>query len=400
MRILQLTNKPPWPARDGGSIAMWNLTKGFAGLGHRVTVLSMNTLKHHTQPDAIPEQVRQIADFRFVDVPAAVSPVKALLNLLFSNEPYNAVRFISPHYAHALEEALQETHFDIVQLEGVYLAPYLPIIRKHSEAKTVLRAHNIESEIWERMASLSSGVKKWYLLNLARRIRRFELKWLNAYDLLVPITGRDGEWFSRAGNQKPMEISPTGIDLDQYLPSPEKPAFPSLFHIGSLDWPPNQEGLMWFFDHIWSSIAEKYPGLRFYIAGRNAPEGLVSKFRRPNVVFLGEVEDAQSFIQSKAIMVVPLFSGSGMRIKIIEGMALGKAIVSTTIGAEGLPVTSGLNILLADKPEEFIRCMEELIEDPVFCDQLGFEAKKFIRDYFDNKVIAGRLARFYQDQCV
>ena len=326
MRILQLTNKPPWPAKDGGSIAMWNLTKGLAGLGHQVTVLSMNTRKHHTPPESIPLQVKEIAEFRFVSVPATVSPVSAVMNLLFSNQPYNAVRFISQEFKQALRELLREKKFDLIQLEGLYLSPYIPVIREHTSAPVALRAHNIESEIWERTAVLSSGLKKWYLRNLAGRILNFEKNWLNSYDLLVPITSRDGEWFTKAGNQKPVHISPAGIDSSFYHLTHDDPEFPSLFHIGSLDWSPNQEGLIWFLSRIWPSVHLKHPGLNLYIAGRNAPPWLVSKFQEKNVVYLGEVEDAHSFIRSKSVMIVPLFSGSGMRIKIIEGMALGKPL--------------------------------------------------------------------------
>ena len=263
-----------------------------------------------------------------------------------------------------------------------------------------LRAHNIESEIWERTAVLSSGLKKWYLRNLAGRILNFEKNWLNSYDLLVPITSRDGEWFTKAGNQKPVHISPAGIDSSFYHLTHDDPEFPSLFHIGSLDWSPNQEGLIWFLSRIWPSVHLKHPGLNLYIAGRNAPPWLVSKFQEKNVVYLGEVEDAHSFIRSKSVMIVPLFSGSGMRIKIIEGMALGKASVSTPIGAEGLPVTSGENILIAEKPEDFIRCLDDVIENKSRCAQLGSRAEKYVRDHFDNRVIAAKLAAFYQEYCL
>lgn len=400
MRILQLTNKPPWPAKDGGSIAMWNLTKGFAGLGHQVTVLSMNTRKHLTPPETVPVKVKEIADIRFVSVPATVSPVSAVINLLFSNQPYNAVRFISREFKQVLRDLLKEKKFDLIQLEGLYLSPYIPVIREHTSAPVALRAHNIESEIWERTAALSSGLKKWYLRNLAGRILNFEKKWLNSYDLLVPITSRDGEWFNTAGNQKPVHISPAGIDSSLYRLTHDEPEFPSLFHIGSLDWSPNQEGLIWFLSRIWPTVHLKHPGLNLYIAGRNAPAWLVSKFQEQNVVYLGEVEDAHSFIRSKSVMIVPLFSGSGMRIKIIEGMALGKAIVSTPIGAEGLPVISGENILIAEKPEEFIRCLDEVIENKSRCEQLGSRAEKYVREHFDNRVIAGNLAAFYQEYCL
>jgi len=173
MRILQLTNKPPWPDKDGGAIAMLNLTRGFYRLGHEVTILSMNTLKHHTRKEEIPPEVRKLADFRFAEVPAPVSPLSALGNLLFSRLPYNAVRFISGSYRNALTSLLKEKDFDIVQLEGLYLCPYIPLIRAHSKALIAYRAHNIEAEIWQRTAALTSGLKKVYLQILSRRIALF-----------------------------------------------------------------------------------------------------------------------------------------------------------------------------------------------------------------------------------
>jgi polysaccharide biosynthesis protein PslH len=396
MKILQLTNKPPWPARDGGAIAILNLTKGFFRFGHHVTVLSMNTRKHHISPENIPDDINAIASFRFADVPAETSFFKALLNLFFSLEPYTAVRFVSKTFQHELIQLLKDISFDIIQLEGLYLCPYIPVIRKFSEATIVLRAHNIEAEIWERTAAASKGFKKWYLRNLSSRMRKFELKWINRYDLLIPITERDGNQLNRMGNTKPWLVTPAGIEFESLRTSGEKVEFPSLFHIGSLDWMPNQEGLIWFLDTCWDEIRIKYPLLRFFIAGRNAPEWLITRLKRPGVVFMGEVEDAAAFIQSKAVMVVPLFSGSGMRIKIIEGMACSKAIISTSIGAEGLRVTDNENIMIADQPAEFIRKIELLLGNEAFFTQLGEMAEKFVRENFDHVLLAGKLLDFYK----
>jgi polysaccharide biosynthesis protein PslH len=171
MKILQVTNKVPYPANDGGAIACMNLTRGFALLGHEVTVFAMNTLKHHTEISEIPESVKDWAEFRLVDVPARISPVDATINLLFSGKPYNAVRFISKPFAKKLKQLLQEKEFDIIQLEGLYVCPYIPLIRKYSNAKIVYRAHNIEHEIWERTAAISTGIKRIYLKILAKRIK-------------------------------------------------------------------------------------------------------------------------------------------------------------------------------------------------------------------------------------
>ena len=396
MKILQVTNKVPYPAKDGGAIACMNLTRGFAMLGHEVTVLAMNTAKHNVDIEDIPESVKDWAEFILVDVPARISSLSAAVNLFFSGKPYNAVRFISEPFARKLKNLLQNNEFDIVQLEGLYVCPYIPVVRKYSNAKIVYRAHNIENEIWERTAQLSKGLKKLYIKILAKRIRSFEKGFIDHYDLLVPITERDSIILKKMGNTRPVYVSPTGIDTKSLIPHSKKLEHPSLFHIGSLEWGPNQEGLIWFIDRCWPKIHDRFPDLRFYIAGRRAPEWLIKKFNEPNIVYMGEISDAYEFMNSKSIMIVPLFSGSGMRIKIIEGMALGKPIVTTPIGTEGISTMSGKNILIADNENEFLRDIERLITDTDLFKMIGTNAIEYIQQKFDNLALAGGLIGFYK----
>ena len=277
MKILQVTNKVPYPTTDGGAIACMNLTRGFSNLGHQVTILSMNTAKHNVSPEEIPEHIKDLAEFKLVEVPAQISNLWALINLLFSNEPYNAVRFISRSFKEELKSILEKNSFDIVQLEGLYVCPYIPVIRKYSKAKIVYRAHNIEHEIWDRTAANSQGLLSWYLKILTKRIKKFEVKWLDAYDLLVPITERDNVMLNVLGNRKPSHVSQTGIDASVLIPNAKNLEHPSLFHIGSLEWAPNQDGLVWFLDNCWPEIHSNYPNLKFYIPGRNTPDWLQSK---------------------------------------------------------------------------------------------------------------------------
>ena len=398
MRILQLMNKVPWPPKDGGAIACLNMMKGFSMLGHEVTVLSMNTSKHHVTIDELPAAIRKQADFFLVEVPASTNWVEAALNLLFSDLPYNAQRFISDEFSQQLVQLLTVRTFDVIQLEGLYLCPYIPYIRKYSDALIVYRAHNIEYEIWDRTAKLSKGWRSKYLKNLSKRIKRFEISYLNTYDLLVPITDRDGIILDSLGNSKPRHTSQTGIDFASLVPTAKKLEFPSLFHIGALDWAPNQEGLIWFFDHCWPRIHAENPDLKFYLAGRNAPEWLERRIKLNGVAYLGEINDAYDFINSKAIMVVPLFSGSGMRIKIIEGMALGKPIVTTDIGTEGIPTENGHNIMIANDADQFVESISRLINNRTLFDEISRNAIGFIQEKFDNLAQASDLIDFYKTQ--
>lgn len=396
MNILQVTNKVPFPTKDGGAIACMNLTKGFSQLGNKVTVLAMSTLKHHIKIDEIPDEIKQYATFKLVDVPARINAFAALINLVFSRQPYNAVRFIDKKFSKVLADLLFENKFDIIQLEGLYVCPYIPIIRKYSKATVVYRAHNVEFEIWERAAKLSSGIKKIYLEKLSKRIKQFEVKFLNSYDVLVPITARDGKILDDLGNSKPQMVSQTGIDSSCLIPDSSQMDYPSLFHMGSLEWAPNQEGVTWFVENCWPKLHEKYPDLCFYVAGRKAPQWLIDKLNVNGVVFEGEVADAYRFMNSKAIMIVPLFSGSGMRIKIIEGMALGKTIVSTSIGAEGIDVTDKDNIVIANDANGFEDAVSYLVENRMLFERIGKNATLFIRQNFDNLAITKKLIGFYK----
>jgi glycosyltransferase involved in cell wall biosynthesis len=396
MKILQVTNKVPFPTKDGGAIACMNLTRGFSNLGHQVTIISMNTEKHHISIEEIPEPVKDLAKFNLVEVPARISKPRALINLLFSRKPYNAARFISRTFKNELKILLQKNSFDIVQLEGLYLCPYVPVIRKYSSAKIVYRAHNIEHEIWERTAVNANGILKFYLKNLSRRIKRFETRCLNTYDLIVPITERDHDLLDKMGNTKPGQVSQTGIDASVLIPNAKSLEHPSLFHIGSLEWTPNQEGINWFMDNCWPQIHKTYPDLKFYIAGRNAPAWLIHKLDVKNVQFEGEVEDAYQFMNSKSIMIAPLLSGSGMRIKIIEGMALGKPIVTTTIGTEGISTESGKNIVLADEPDQFVNAVSDLINNKEYFHLISKNAIEYIHEKFDNLASSSALIEFYK----
>lgn len=419
MRILQITSKIPYPPKDGGAIATYNLTKGFFNLGHQVTLLSLNTSKHHIDPDEIAAQNQNFHVIKnniasstlskdkinliAVDCNTDIKPVKALSNLLFSRKPYNAVRFISSVLHNTIEKLLSNHHiyFDVIQLEGLYLVPYISVLKKHSNALIALRAHNVEHEIWQRTYSQEANkIKKTYLRVLTRRIKRMEQIMLNSYDVLIPITHRDAKVFQQLGNYKPLHVSPTGIEhaalVSNHQTQTTENDFPSLFYIGALDWTPNQEGLIWFIDCVWKKVSKKHPNLKFYIAGRNAPQWLIEKIRCNNTVFEGEVENAKEFMLSKGIMIVPLFAGSGMRIKIIEGMALGKTIITTSIGTEGIDSTNLENIIIANSADEYILAIEKLINDKPLYFTIGRNAVQYIKQHFDNSKITTSLIDFYK----
>lgn len=398
MRILIVANKMPYPAKDGGTIATLSLARSLHKCGCVVDLLAMNTPKHYCKVEDIPVEISSEINFHAVEVDTTIRPAKALKNLLFSSLPYNAERFVNKNFEKKLCELLTENCYDVVQLEGLYLCPYIQAIRKISRAKIALRAHNVEHEIWQRMVENEKSLpKRLYKGIIARRMRRFELSYINSYDYLVPITDRDADFFAQNGNAKPVHVVPLGLEPMSPLFSIDnsKVDFPVFSFLGALDWQPNIEGLEWFVRNVWCEYRKKHSGSKFRVAGRNANKEFVNFLISSNVDYFGELENVVNYYASGAIFVVPLLSGSGMRVKVVEAMAAGKAVITTSVGTEGIATEDGRNILVADDASKFIECMEKVAGNRALYDDISANARRFIRENYDNDMIAQGLRDFY-----
>ena len=394
MKILLLTNKFPFPPKDGGAIATFNLIKSFSKLRNEVVVLSMNTSKHLFDTTKLPDEVKKIAHFISVKVNNKLNAFDAFVNLI-QNKSYNISRFISEEFNNKLIEILHEKKFDLVQLEGLYLSPYVETIRTFSDAKISMRAHNVEHQIWERNADYEKGIiKKKYLKTLSKQLKKYELARIGKYDFMVPISISDYEYFKNFEHETLFHVCTASFDEELLNFKKSKVEISSLFFMGSLDWIPNLNGLNWFIKNPWKEISTKFPKLKFYIAGRNMP-GEIKNIKEKNIYILGEIDDAYDFMNSKQIMIVPLFSGSGMRVKIIEGLALEKTIVSTSIGAEGIGLTDKENILIANDAKEFISCISYCISNPSAAKNIGINGLNFVYEKFSALATAKNLINFY-----
>ncbi len=394
MRILQLCHKIPFPPSDGGAIAMHQLTRGLLDKGQYVKVMALAPFKQKQEPDSIPKEYTEETSFEAFPVDTRVKPWPAFMNL-FTRESYNISRFYCPKAAARLAGVLQEEEFDIIQLEGLYLTPYIPVIRRHTGSPIIFRSHNIEHFIWERMAkSEPNPVKRGYLKLLASRLKTFELKTVYQVDGLVAISPLDKYFFVKNGFSHPAITIPVTIDTDQYSPGEDTAEPGTIFHLGSMDWRPNQEGVRWFLDKVWPLVTGKDPSLCFHLAGKNIPDSF-RRFKTGQVKVDGMVPDAVHYMNSKDLMVVPLRSGGGMRVKIIEGMAAGKAIVSTSIGAEGIDCTHGENIFLADTADEMADAILYCLSNKAVMKETGLKARAFVKKHHTTGPAIDRLIKFY-----
>lgn len=396
LKVLQICNKAPYPANDGSSIAIYNMAQGLIDNGAKLHLLTINTKKHFKSDKEVPADFKLNSHYTSVYQNTDTGAVGAFLNL-FSSKSYFVSRFYFKDFEDKLIEILTKNTFDIVQIEGVFMAVYIDTIKKLSKAKIVLRAHNIENKIWERhlQNAKNNVIVKKYLCLQNERLKKFELDVIKKVDAIVPITDADKHFFTEMGFNKSMFTCITGVNVAQYqtkqnIAVKQK----TVFYFGSMDWMPNQEAAKWFLDNCWSKVSKAVPDAKFVIAGRGMPQNFL-QLNLPNVLVMENVKDGKTFFEQHQIMVVPLLSGSGLRIKIIEGMAHGKPIVSTSIGAEGIYCDPKTDLVIADDPVSFSDAVIELLNNDSKRLALEKNASAFAYKEFDNKNVVSKLVQFY-----
>lgn len=373
-----------------------NTIKGLIALGHEVALVALNGKRYHGSVQTTEDDLLQKIRYTSYDININVSVLDAVTNL-FSKKSNDVDRYYDAEFEKLLLRELRQTVYDVIQFEGLFVTPYLAATRKHTKARLIYRSHNIEHQVWLRLAQRKSDLfKKWYLHLLARRVKDYELQQLNKFDGIAVFTNEDKKTLLSYGVTIPVDIFPVGISLPDYKPDYNKTEFPSLFFLGSLDWMPNREGIEWFIESFYKDLTEGDLRVKFYVAGHNIPDSFDDYEAMGKIFIQGEIDDASEFVNSKAIMVVPLLSSGGMRVKIVEGMAMEKCIISTSLGAEGINFTNGSNILIANNRQEFYDAIERCITDEEFCRNIGLNARRLIEEQHDVHVIAPSLVAFYQ----
>ena len=367
---------------------------GLLEAGPQVKVLAVNSPKYNVKESDIPKDYKQKTGIELIDVDLRVRPWKALINL-FTRKSYHVERFISKDFKARLVELLEKEQFDVVQLEMLYMAPYVETIRQHSKAMIVLRAHNVEHKIWERIAKDTKFfVKRWYISYLAKTLKEYELNALETVDGIAAITRKDAAFF-RKYCSKPIIDIPYGVYPEEFTPKYEIEGKPKFYHIGSMNWMPNEEGIRWFVDEVLPKTVEKVPNFVYHLAGRNMPEWLTT-LNNPSVDVIGEVPDAKEFVANHDVAIVPLLAGSGIRIKIIESMAMGKTVITTRVGAEGILYDEEVNLIIAENKAKMVEAIRSINENPQIAVRIGQAARKLVEETYDNRKIIARLLMFYE----
>lgn len=394
MPILQICNKAPYPPNDGSSIAITTLAEGLADNDVELYLLAINTKKHFKSDDLIPESFKQKTHYQSIYSNTNPSVLGAFINL-FSKQSYFVSRFYFKAYKQALIQLLQQHSFDIIQIEGVFMATYIPVIRQYSKAKIVLRSHNVEHQIWERhLSNEKTNIKKSYLSLQNKRLKTFEINAFKISDAIVTITDEDKKNIQKLVPSKEIYTCLTGVNLEQYTVNPNIKYPRTLFHFASMDWMPNIEAVDWLLNEVWSLVVKQQASAKLILAGRGMPERF-KRLSNPNVLIVEEVKSSEEFYKNHDIMLVPLWSGSGLRIKLVEGLAYGKAIITTSIGAEGIPYTNNQHVIIADTAQEFADAILFLLDNDNKKQAMQNQARLLAEQHFNYKKIGKNLIEFY-----
>ncbi len=392
MKVLVIGSRVPFPLHDGGAIATYNLLKGLAGTGIEVSFATLNTKKHFADDGIVQKEFSFVKRIVTHYINTDISLVDAFKNL-FSSDSYNVERFYSRTFEETLLGLIREHHYDIIHFEGLFVAKYAHAIRRITHAKLLLRQHNIEFHIWKTLAGASSSLlKRTYLNLLASRMERFEKSILPVFDAIVAITDSDRKEMESMGYSGKLESIPAGIDIKAKLST--RIDYKSIYHIGSMEWLPNRQAMEWFRQDIWPLISSGDPEAAFFMGGKNMPEHY-KNWGTDKFHVAGEIHDLETFTEDKSILVVPLKSGSGIRIKTIEAMLAGKAVVTTSQGALGLAVRHKEHCLIADSAEEFAQAVLTLLSDHEMRNKLADNGRQFASEHFGNEAVSRRWADFY-----
>ncbi len=368
MNILVLDEEFPFPLNSGKRIRSFNLLSRLAKR-HQLTYLAYGTESSESYKALQAEEMHPIPVLHTLQPKSGPVFYLKLLQNLFSSLPYTVTSHFAQPFVERLVELLDRQRFDVVICEW---SPYAIYMRERRTPPTVIVAHNLEHLIWQRYHQTETNpLKKLYIGGQYRKMLRFEKEAFDRAAGVTTVSMKEAEGV-RSLSPLPM-IAPVdnGVDLNYFAPVPEPPKADTLVFVGSLDWRPNQDAVEYFIEEILPIIRGCRPEVVFRAIGRNMPPHIARLGSRPGVNLVGEVDDVRPYARAASVFVVPLRIGGGTRLKILEALSMESAVVSTSIGAEGLELENGKHLLLADTPAAFAEAVVDLLEHPTRSKELG-----------------------------
>jgi glycosyltransferase involved in cell wall biosynthesis len=389
VRILWVKAGKILPVDTGGKIRSYNLLKHLAARNELTLLTYYDGATDRRYEEEIKEQLGAVC----IATGTPESTFGQALNYLKhlpSAAPYAVTKFTSGKVRSLISDWDKQQRFDVLVCD--FLSASLNFVRS-LQTPVVLFQHNVESALWQRQAKHEANLLKRLAFKVeAAKMTRYERATVRRFDHVIAVSGHDRDLMSSMVDESRISVVPTGVDLAEYGELANKPAAPGdnpvVLFLGSMDWEANIDGVDFFCRDIWPQINAAVPSARFCVVGRNPPPRITAR-ASDSIIVTGRVESVLPYLHQAAVFVVPLRIGGGTRLKIYEAMAAGKAVVSTSIGAEGLDVHHGRDILLAETDEDFVEAVINVLRDVEMRRRLEREAAKLAAQY-DWVIIAKR----------
>jgi len=395
MKILQLTGRLPYPPDDGGKIGIFNLTKYLSLRGHKIVLLSIISRRTKETPRNI-EGLRKWCDVRAVYKNTETNLCGLFLNL-FSRIPYPISKYHTSKLKEAVKKILSNGRFNLVHIDSLHMAYYGEFIQHEFELPVVLREHNVQTTIMERYYQRQRNpLVKLYAYLQWKKMHRYEAKICEIFDKCLMITEEDKERIERMNPSVKTCIIPAGVDTSYFYPLKIEEESGSLVFVGDLSWLPNVDGVLWFYSRVWPRIKKASLPVKFYVIGRRPPEKIRKLSKKDkNIVVTGFVRDIRPYVAKCSVYVVPLRIGGGMRLKILEAMAMERPVVATSVGAEGIMATERENIMLADGEADFAERVVELLKERNLRRRVAQGGKRLIERKYRWETVVEALGKEY-----
>jgi len=396
VRILLLTQVLPYPPDSGPKVKTWNVLKYLAER-HDVTLVSFVRGDQSGDVARLRRYCRQV-----LTVPMKRGHAQdgmAMARSLYSAQPWMMLRDDQHEMRQLVDRLSKEIAFEVAHADQLNMAQYALRVRG---ARRVLDAHNALWLLYKRLAAtMAPGPRKWLLERDWRLMKVYEGRMVRAFEAILAVSEEDRQaLLDAAGVDREISVIPIAIDTDEVLPVARRAGVDHILHVGTMYWPPNIDGIWWFLREVYPLIRSERPSVVLDIVGSRPPAELRELGARDSAVNVtGYVDDPIPYSERAAAFIVPLRAGGGMRVKILNALAQGMPIVSTTLGAEGIAVTPGEDILLADTPGDFAQCVLRLLDEPGLAASLGAAGRCLVKQRYDYRVACRALDAVYTGSC-
>jgi glycosyltransferase involved in cell wall biosynthesis len=383
MKVLLVTQVLPYPPDSGPKVKTWNVLKYLAQC-HDVTLVSFVRGDQSAEMQYLKRYCQAVHT-----VPMRRSVIRdglAMIRSLLSGQPWMMVRDDRAEMRRLIDRLAAANHFDVVHADQLNMCQYASRV---SNAFKLFDAHNALWVLYRRLAdTMSPGPKKWLLERDWRLLKRYEGRICHEFDAVTAVIPEDKMALEEAmGGVSDIQVIPITIDTDEVSPVSRRPDADHVLHVGTMYWPPNIDGVLWFAREIWPLIRAQRPATVFDVVGARPPQQVMALSQNEGGINVtGYVDDLDPYLAQTGVFVVPLRAGGGMRVKILNALAQGLPIVSTTLGCEGIEVTHQRDILIADAPSDFANAVLRVLEDPSLADRLSNNGRRLAETVYDYRI--------------